>query len=40
MELAQPPLPAQITLKVSFDEKTGVLKVGYGSTINLGSSLG
>jgi hypothetical protein len=29
-----------VTLKVSFDESTGVIKVGYSTTINLASSLG
>jgi hypothetical protein len=28
MELAQPPHPTEVTLKISFDETTGVLKVG------------
>ena len=40
MELAQRPHPTEVTLKVSFDESTGVIKVGYTTTINLASSLG
>ena len=33
------PHPTDVTLKVSFDETTGVIKVGYSTTINLASSL-
>jgi hypothetical protein len=40
MELTQQPHPTEVTLKVSFDETTGVIKVGYSTTINLASSLG
>lgn len=41
MELTQPPSPTEIVLKVSFDEGTGVLKVGYHATaVNLASALG
>jgi hypothetical protein len=40
MELAQRPHPTEVTLKISFDEATGVLKVGYSTTINLASALG
>jgi hypothetical protein len=40
MELTQQPHPTEVTLKVSFDETTGVLKVGYSTTINLASALG
>ena len=39
MELAQRPQPTEVTLKVSFDE-TGVIRVGYSTTINLASALG
>ena len=40
MELAQKPHSTEVTLKVTFDEKTGVLAVGYTTTINLASKLG
>jgi hypothetical protein len=40
MELAKPPVDAQLVLKVSFDENTGVLMVGYkASPVNLGAAL-
>jgi len=40
MELAQRPQPTEVTLKISFDETTGVIRVGYSTTINLASALG
>ena len=40
MDLAQLPHPTVVTLKVLFDEQSGVIKVGYSSTMNLASSLG
>jgi len=40
MELTQAPRPTEITLKVTFDEETGVLFVGYTTATNLASKLG
>ena len=40
MELTQHPIATDVTLKVSFDDTTGVLKVAYSTTINLASGLG
>jgi hypothetical protein len=40
MELTKPPVNAQLVLKVSFDENSGVLMVGYkASPVNLGATL-
>lgn len=40
VELTKPPVDAQLTLKVSFDENSGVLAVGYkASPVNLGATL-
>jgi hypothetical protein len=40
MELTKPPVDAQLVLKVSFDENSGVLAVGYkASPVNLGATL-
>jgi hypothetical protein len=40
MELTKPPVDAQLVLNVSFDETSGVLKVGYSaSPVNLGAAL-
>jgi hypothetical protein len=40
MELTKPPMDAQVVLKVSFDENSGALMVGYkASPVNLGATL-
>jgi hypothetical protein len=40
MEFTKPPVDAKLVLKVSFDENSGVIAVGYkASPVNLGATL-